>query len=72
MILLLQSILIQLDLASKRLRQISSLEYMGRLEEWVLHLTPLVLHDLLNEIPIDLAQAAIEHLASLEHIEDAI
>ena len=45
---------------------------VGRLEERVLHLARLVLHNLLNQVPVDLAQAAVEHLASLEHVEDAI
>ena len=72
MVLLSQCLLIQMDLAPERLWQIGSLEDVGRLEERVLHLARLVLHNLLNQVPVDLAQAAVEHLASLEHVEDAI
>ena len=71
-VLLSQCLLIQMDLAPERLRQVGRLEDMGRLEERMVRLTRLVLHDLLNQVPVDLAQATVEHLASLEHVEDAI
>ena len=59
-------ILAELDKTSEGLGQVRCLYYMGSLDGQFIVL------DLLYQILINLAQRAVEHLASLEHVKDSV
>ena len=65
-LIVLQSFFAEFEHTAKGLRQVASLEDMCCLNEW------LAVHDLRDQVLVDLTQTAIEHLTTLEHVEDAI
>lgn len=63
----LKSLIVELEQAPKALWQVGGPECVGGL-----NVRRLMVHYLLDQVLVDLAQSAIEHLASLEHVEDPV